>query len=50
MKKDYITPELEFVKFALKDVILSSPTEDPISSEIGGGGGTSSGFDLDGDL
>ena len=47
MEKDYKTPELEVVKFALKDVILSSPTEDTIGENIGGGGGASGGFDID---
>ena len=52
MKKDYKAPELEVVKFTLKDVILSSPTEDPIGENIGGGSGGGSGDfgDLDGDL
>ena len=50
MKKDYITPELESVEFALKDVILSSPTEATIGENIGGGGGSSSGFDIDENL
>ena len=34
MKKIYDAPELEIVRFSLKDVILSSPTEDPISEVI----------------
>lgn len=34
MKKNYAAPELEIVRLTLKDVILSSPTEDPISEVI----------------
>lgn len=47
MKKIYITPELETVRFDLKDVILSSPTEPTIPEIIGGGGGSSSVLDDD---
>lgn len=51
MKKIYTTPELTVVEFTLKDVILSSPTEDPIGEVIGGGGSGGGSFDgLDGDL
>lgn len=52
MKREYKTPELEIVKFNLKDVLSASPTEDPIGENIGGGGsGSGGGFgDLDGDL
>ena len=38
MKKKYSAPELETVKFDLKDVILSSPTEPTIPEIIGGDG------------
>lgn len=34
MRRDYISPDLETVKFTLKDVILSSPTEATIPEEI----------------
>lgn len=44
MKKIYKAPELELVKIILHDVILESVTENPISSQIGGGG---AGDDLD---
>ena len=47
MNKEYVAPELEIVKFGLKDVILSSPTEPTIPEVIGGGGGSSSKLDDD---
>ena len=38
MKKVYVAPELELVRYTLKDVILSSlPTEDSLSEKFGGG-------------
>ena len=45
MRKEYMTPEFETIKFHLKDVILSSPTEAPIPEVIGGDnhGGSGSG-------
>lgn len=33
MKKSYMIPEFEIVEFALRDVILSSPTEGDIPIE-----------------
>ena len=37
MRKEYIVPELETVKFGLKEVILSSlPTEETLPEVIGG--------------
>ncbi len=38
MRKKYVSPELETVKFDLKDVILYSIEEETIPEEIGGGG------------
>ena len=42
MRKVYTTPELETVRFDLRDVILSSPTEATIPEVIGGDGDSSS--------
>ena len=36
MKKKYVIPELETVKFDLKDTIMSSPLESSIPENIGG--------------
>lgn len=36
MKKEYIAPELELVRYRLLDAILSSPTEN-LGSQIGDG-------------
>lgn len=47
MKKKYVAPELETVKFDLKNVILASIEEETIPEIIGGGGeedGTLDGF------
>lgn len=46
MKKKYVVPELDTVKFTMKDVILASIEEETIPEVIGGGGSSSS---LDGD-
>lgn len=42
MRKEYVSPELETVKFDLKNVILASIEEETIPEVIGGdeGGGT----------
>jgi len=42
MKKEYITPELETVRFDPKDIIHTSQIEETIPENIGGGGGSSS--------
>ena len=47
MKKIYIAPEMETVRFDLKDVILASILESSIPETIGGGGGSSSTLDDD---
>ena len=47
MRKEYVTPELETVKFDLKNVILASIEEETIP-EVIGGGGSESGSTLDG--
>lgn len=47
MRKEYVSPDLETVKFDLKDVILASIIEETIP-EIIGGGGSESGDPLDG--
>lgn len=47
MKKKYVTPELETIRFDLKDVILASIIEETIPEVIGGGGGSSSTLDDD---
>ena len=47
MRKKYISPELETVKFELKNVILASIEEETIPEVIGGGGGGSSSSTLD---
>lgn len=47
MKKEYITPDMETVKFTLRDVILGSIIEETIPENIGGGGGSSSMLDDD---
>lgn len=39
MRKEYVTPELETVKFDLKNVILASIEEETIPEVIGGGEG-----------
>lgn len=46
MKKKYVAPELETVKFDLKNVILASIEEETIPEIIGGDkeGGTLDGF------
>ena len=47
MRKEYVTPELETVKFDLKNVILASIEEETIPEVIGGdgeSGGTLDGF------
>ena len=46
MKKKYVAPELETVKFDLKNVILASIEEETIPEIIGGGeeDGTLDGF------
>ena len=36
MRKEYVTPELETVKFTLRDVILASITEETLPEVIGG--------------
>lgn len=36
MRKEYVTPELETVKFDLMDVLSASPTEATIPEIIGG--------------
>lgn len=39
MKKRYISPELEVIRYTLIDVLSSSPTEETIPEVIGGGSG-----------
>lgn len=36
MRKEYVSPELETVKFTMKDVILASIIEETIPEVIGG--------------
>ncbi len=47
MRKEYVSPEMETVKFAVRDVILASIVEETIPEVIGGGG--SSGGEIIGD-
>ena len=48
MRKEYVSPEMETVKFAMKDIILASIIEETIPEVIGGG--SSGGEIIDGDL
>ena len=48
MKRKYSTPEMDVVKFTLRDVVLSSPTEGSIPEQGGSMPGDSS--ELPGDL
>lgn len=47
MKKTYVTPELETIRFDLKDVLNGSPIEPTIPEIIGG---DDNGGDLEGDF
>lgn len=47
MKKEYIAPELETVKFSLRDVLIDSIIEETIPEVIGGGGDSSGVIDDD---
>lgn len=41
MRKEYVAPELEAIRFTLKNVILASIEEETVPEIIGGGGGES---------
>ena len=41
MRKEYTSPELEMVKFTMRDVILASIIEETIPEVIGGDGDSS---------
>lgn len=41
MRKEYVAPELEEIRFTLKNVILASIEEETVPETIGGGGDAS---------
>ena len=50
MKKEYIFPEMEMVRFSLVDVLIGSPTDSVPIQDGGGEDLPGAGDELDGDL